>query len=257
MNYVREVAHRIFAGELNNSSLQEEKSEKHSPKYIITPTGTKCKRIFFVGTLIEKTKIDSSSLVWSARISDPTGIFYIYVGHNQPESAKILAKTALLEFVAVIGNTSTYTTKTGNVITSVWAESVQVVDETTRDKWVADTVKHTILSLINLQGNGPNSIRVKNHYSIDILDDIITMVKSALGTIKINNKSIIHKIERIRLAILPPNNNVTDFIESNADEEFFYETDKIYNQNELNQMNEYYYQLFLDVDDIKWEQYHK
>ena len=96
MNYVREVAHRIFAVELNNSNLQEDKSEKRSTRYLITPTGTKCKRIFFVGTLIEKTEIDKPSLLWSARISDPTGIFYIYVRHNQPELAKILAKTALL-----------------------------------------------------------------------------------------------------------------------------------------------------------------
>ncbi|MBU4223522.1 MAG: DNA-binding protein [Euryarchaeota archaeon] len=197
MNYVREVAHRIFAAELNESSLQvKEECGQYSSKYLLTPTGARCSRIFLVGTLIEKEYLGNKSLLWRTRISDPSGIFYMYAGRNHPEPAKVLEKTALLEYLAVIGKTSTYTTKSGNVITSIWAESLQVVDEATRDRWVMDTASYTITRLLKLRGNNPDAVMVRDHYSTNI-DRYSSMVKNALITLKTVDNSIIQKIEQI------------------------------------------------------------
>jgi len=197
MNYVRGIAHRVFAGELNESTFRiQEGSNEYAPKFLITPTGAKCNRVFFVGKLIEKKSLGNESLLWNARISDPSGILYVYAGHNQPEPAKVLAKTALLEYIAVIGKPSTYTTKVGNMITSIWAESIQVVDEATKDRWVMDTAKHTITRLLKLQGNDLDAVMVRDQYSTINIDYYRSMVKNALMTLKTVDNSIIQKIEQ-------------------------------------------------------------
>jgi RPA family protein len=66
--------------------------------------------------------------LWRGRIVDPTGAFFVTAGQYQPEAAQVLAKTMPPEFIAVIGKPTTYTTKEGNVLTSIRAESMQIVD---------------------------------------------------------------------------------------------------------------------------------
>ncbi|MCZ7396649.1 MAG: DNA-binding protein [Candidatus Methanoperedens sp.] len=138
--YVREVAHRVFAAELNESNLQlkEGQDDQYPKQYLITPTGAKCNRIFIVGTLTEKENVGNDSDFWRGRIVDPTGVFYVTAGQYQPEAAQVLAKTAPPEFIAVIGKPTTFTTKEGNVLISIRAESMQVVDAATRDRWVVN-----------------------------------------------------------------------------------------------------------------------
>ena len=134
--YVREVAHRVFAAELKESNLQsKEGQDQYSPQYLITPTGAKCNRVFIVGTLTEKEDVGTDSEFWRGRIVDPTGVFYVTAGQYQPEAAQVLARTAPPEFIAVIGKPTIFTTKEGNVLTSIRAESMHVVDAATRDRW--------------------------------------------------------------------------------------------------------------------------
>lgn len=183
--FFREVARRVFAQELKDSNLtSRDESDQYAPQYVLTPTGAKVNRIFLVGTLIEKEDIGSDSEYWRGRISDPTGSYLVYAGQYQPEAAQFLSDCELPTFVAVIGKTSTYTTDDGNVLTSIRPESIQQVDELTRDLWVLDTAKQTLerIKAIEAEEN-PNSKLAKEHYSTDT-GSYRAMVKKVLESLE-------------------------------------------------------------------------
>jgi RPA family protein len=164
--YVREVAHRIFAAEFRESNLQvKEGNDQYSPQFLLTPTGAKCNRVFIVGTLTENENVGTEAQFWRGRIVDPTGTFFVTAGQYQPEAAQVLARTTPPEFVAVVGKPTTYTTKEGNVLTSIRAESIQVVDSATRDKWVLETAKLTMARLEKLKGDAPDAVKAREHYA--------------------------------------------------------------------------------------------
>ena len=179
--FYREVARRVFAQELRDSNLaSRDESDQYAPQYVLTPTGAKVNRIFLVGTLIEKEDIGTDSEYWRGRVSDPTGSFLIYAGQYQPEAAQFLSGCELPAFVAVVGKTSTYTTDDGNVLTSIRPESIEEVDETTRDLWVMDTAKQTLDRIRAVEAEkDPNSKLAKEHYSTDT-DSYRAMVKKVL-----------------------------------------------------------------------------
>ena len=182
--FVREVAHRIFAAEFKESNLQaKEGSDQYSPSYLLTPTGAKCNRVFIVGTLTEKEDVGTDNEFWRGRIVDPTGAFFVTAGQYQPEAAQVLAKVTPPEFIAVIGKPTTYTTKEGNMLTSIRAESLQIVDAATRDRWVLDAAKHTMARLEKLKGNEPDAVKAREHYSTNV-DAYRAMVAQALDTVK-------------------------------------------------------------------------
>ncbi|MFA4956027.1 MAG: DNA-binding protein [Candidatus Methanoperedens sp.] len=168
--YVREVAHRVFAAELKESNLQtkEGQDEQFPKQFLLTPTGAKCNRVFIVGTLTETENVGTDTDFWRGRIVDPTGAFYVTAGQYQPEAAQVLAKTAPPEFIAVIGKPTTFTTKEGNVLTSIRAESMHVVDAATRDRWVVETANLTAKRIAKLQGNEPDAVKAREHYSTDV-----------------------------------------------------------------------------------------
>jgi RPA family protein len=177
--YVREVSHRVFAAELKESNLiSKEGQDQYSPQYLITPTGAKCNRIFIVGTLIEKEDVGTDSEFWRGRIVDPTGTFYVTAGPVQ-----VLAKTLPPEFIAVIGKPTTFTTKEGNVRTSIRAEYMHVVDAATRDRWVVEAAHLTAKRIAKLKGNEPDAVKAREYYSTDV-EQYRAMVKNALITLK-------------------------------------------------------------------------
>jgi RPA family protein len=183
--FFREVARRVFSQELKDSNLtSKDESDQYAPQYILTPTGAKVKRVFLVGTLIEKEDIGTDSEYWRGRVSDPTGSFLIYAGQYQPEAAQFLSECELPAYVAVVGKTNTYTTDDGNVLTSIRPESIQLVDELTRDIWVLETAKQT-LDRINVveEVEDQNSKLAKEHYSTDT-GYYREMVKKALESLK-------------------------------------------------------------------------
>jgi RPA family protein len=182
--FVREVAHRVFAAEFKESNLQaKEGQDQYSPQYLITPTGAKCNRVFIVGTLTEKEDVGTDNEFWRGRIVDPTGAFFVTAGQYQPEAAQVLAKTTPPEFIAVIGKPNTFTTKEGNMLTSIRAESLQIVDAATRDRWVVDTAKLTMARLEKLKGGEPDAVKAREHYSTDV-ESYRTMVAMALESVR-------------------------------------------------------------------------
>ncbi len=183
--FVREVAHRVFAAEFRESNLQaKEGQDQYSPSYLITPTGAKVNRIFVVGTLTEKEDVGTDNEFWRGRIVDPTGAFFVTAGQYQPEAAQVLAKTTPPEFIAVIGKPNTYTTKEGNMLTSIRAESLQIVDAATRDRWVVDCAKLTMARLEKLKGDNPDAVKAREHYSTDV-ETYKAMVALALESVRV------------------------------------------------------------------------
>ena len=55
----REVAWRVFAGELNNSSLPEKDDGEFSPSYLITPLGARINRVYIVGVITDLENVGS------------------------------------------------------------------------------------------------------------------------------------------------------------------------------------------------------
>ncbi|AKB14305.1 hypothetical protein SAMN02910340_01848 [Methanosarcina thermophila] len=183
--FFREAARRVFAQELKDSNLtSRDENDQYAPQYILTPTGAKVNRIFLVGTLIEKEDIGTDSEYWRGRISDPTGSFLVYAGQYQPEAAQFLSECEPPAFVAVVGKTSTYITDDGNILTSIRPESIQQVDELTRDLWVLDTAKQTLERIKAVEAEeDPDAKLAKEHYLTNT-DSYRAMVRKALESLK-------------------------------------------------------------------------
>ncbi|HOT07366.1 MAG TPA: hypothetical protein PLI05_09840 [Methanotrichaceae archaeon] len=208
--FSREVARRVFAEELRRSDLsfrEGEDSHQYAPQYLLTPTGARCNRIFIVGTLTERDDIGGEAEYWRGRLVDPTGSILIYAGQYQPAAAQVLAGIEPPAFVAVVGKPSLYETEDGRKIVSIRAESVQPVDEATRNRWVMEAAQRTIfrLSLIRdacseelspgfqpgdafspqIPGSEDDAKRACHHYGTDI-EEYRAMVKKALRSLDLS-----------------------------------------------------------------------
>ncbi|MDI6707681.1 MAG: hypothetical protein QME47_01095 [Candidatus Thermoplasmatota archaeon] len=135
----RECAWRLFAEELNSSSLQVEGKERE-PSYIITPLGAKVNRILCVGVLAEKELVSDNLL--KARVSDPTGVFTLYAGEYQKQALHILNSMSVPSVVAVIGKVKLLAQENVTFI-SLRPEIIKEVTYEIRDYWVLETCMHT------------------------------------------------------------------------------------------------------------------
>lgn len=207
--FSREVAKRVFAEELKSSNYSfrdGQEQNQYAPSYLLTPTGAKCNRVFVVGTLTDKDDIGGDTEYWRGRVVDPTGSILIYAGQYQPEAAQILASMDAPSFVAVVGKPNLYQTDDGNIIISLRAESIQKVDEATRNQWIMDTARRTLDRLRELANVKPAELsgdfatadnvpaaaasspaqdaeRAVQHYHTDI-DHFRQMVLRALTSLK-------------------------------------------------------------------------
>jgi RPA family protein len=127
----REVAWRIFASEYNSSIHVETGTGERAPSYVITPLGAKVNRLFVVGVVTDVENIGTDTEpMWRARLSDPTGVFFISAGQYQPEAAQILSKIKPPKFVAVIGKSRTYSPEEGVIYVSIRPEIIQMENPT-------------------------------------------------------------------------------------------------------------------------------
>ncbi|QSG03725.1 RPA family protein [Natranaeroarchaeum sulfidigenes] len=141
----REVARRVFASEFNDAGFTfKESDDERAPVYALLPTGERANRVFFVGTLTEKEDVGEDNEYWRGRIVDPTGTFFVYAGQYQPDAASMLRDLEPPEYVAVVGKPRTYETDDGEVNVSVRPESITVVEDGIRDRWVVETADRTL-----------------------------------------------------------------------------------------------------------------
>jgi hypothetical protein len=138
----REVAWRVFAGEYNVSDLEHSSGEERAASYVITPLGAKVNRLMVVGVItdLENAGTEAEPL-WKARVSDPTGVFYISAGQYQPEAARALSKMKAPSFAAIIGKSRIYKPEDGGVYLSIRPEVVRGADEKLRSLWVLDACR--------------------------------------------------------------------------------------------------------------------
>jgi RPA family protein len=138
----RETAWRIFATEFNSSTHVETGTGERAPSYVVTPLGAKVNRLFVVGVVTDVENIGTDSEpMWRARVSDPTGVFYISAGQYQPEAATVLSTIKPPKFVAVIGKSRTYSPEDGVIYVSIRPEVIKEVDSDLRDYWILEAAR--------------------------------------------------------------------------------------------------------------------
>jgi len=141
----REVAWRVFAAEYNSSHYEIKGEGDRAPSYIVSPLGAMINRVFLAGVLTDLENIGTGEEpLWRARLSDPTGTFYLSSGQYQPEATSTLSKIEPPAFIAVVGKTRVYSPEEGTMYVSVRPEKVVVVDARVRDYWVLETCKSTL-----------------------------------------------------------------------------------------------------------------
>lgn len=131
----REPARWIFAKELKDCVVIEDKDpdEKGKP-YVITPLGTRAKRILLTGTVTSKNSEENLTKV---AVSDTTGTFYINAFAND---FNIEQKNALdgLEtdvLVTIMGRINPFRTDEGVYYFNINPEFVSLSDSTAAEFW--------------------------------------------------------------------------------------------------------------------------
>jgi RPA family protein len=143
---VREVAWRVFAEEYNSSILEHTGEGEKPVSYVITPLGAKVNRMFVVGVVTDIEDVgEEGKQRFRARITDPTGTFYISAGEYQPGAAMTLSKMSPPAFAAVVGKSRAYTPEEGVKYLSIRPERIREVDAETRDYWTLEAARSTLL----------------------------------------------------------------------------------------------------------------
>lgn len=197
----REVAWRMFASELNDSSLVVQGEEERAPTYVITPLGAKVNRVYLVGVVSDLENVGTGDEPrWRAKLIDPTGTTYISAGQFQPEAARAMSKLAVPSFAAVIGKVRVYSPEPDVMYITIAPETIKPVDKMSRNIWVLDGCKAlkqrieaadeaakleepTVDALVKLgyaQGLAEGIVAAKAHYGEVPLDRFRTMLVDAL-----------------------------------------------------------------------------
>ncbi len=155
----REIARRVFAYELSRSNYATAESGERSPKYILTPTGVKCNRVFMVGVLLEKEEVSPDSNFWRIRVSDPTGVITGFVGRYQPEALESLLEIEPPEIVSIVAKLNLFQGETRNFL-SIRPESINISDRKNRDFWVIETAKRTLERVKRMKEDGEDDIKL-------------------------------------------------------------------------------------------------
>ena len=146
----RETAWRVFATELNSSTLEIKATEEKAPSYIVSPLGAKINRVLIAGVLTEKEKMEfGDDVAWKGRIQDVSGSFFINIGKYQPEASAAIADIEAPSFVAAVGRVRAYTTDDQRVFVTVRPENIVNISEAVRKEWVLETAKSTWRRLSN------------------------------------------------------------------------------------------------------------
>jgi len=143
MRAPREVAWRLFAEEFNSSTVELEPQGEFSPGYILSPLGARINRVFVVGVITDVENISTKEEpLWRARVSDPTGTYFVSAGKYSPEAAGALARVKPPAFASIIGKTRIYRPEEGVVYLSLKAENVIQSSAQMRDLWVLEACKN-------------------------------------------------------------------------------------------------------------------
>jgi RPA family protein len=144
----REVAWRVFSEEYNSSTMEYSGEGEKPVSYIVTPLGAKINRMLVVGVATDIESVgEEGKPRYRARVTDPTGTFYVSAGEYQPSAAAALSKMSPPVFAAIVGKSRAYSPEEGVKYLSIRPERVIEVDSETRDHWILETAKSTLLRI--------------------------------------------------------------------------------------------------------------
>ena len=179
----REVAWRVFAEEYNSSTLEHTGEGEKPVSYIITPLGAKINRMLIVGVVTDIEEIgEEGKPRYRARITDPTGTFYISAGEYQPSAALALSKMSPPAFAAVVGKSRAYTPEQGVKYLSIRPERIREVDAEARDYWTLETARSTIQRMeairegLKMSGASVNQL-TKLGYPENLSDGVVRAIE--------------------------------------------------------------------------------
>jgi len=177
----REVARRAFATEFNDATYTfKESDDERAPVYSLLPTGERANRVFVAGTLTETEDVGDDSEYWRGRVVDPTGTFFAYAGQYQPEATSVLRGTETPAYVTVVGKPRSYETDEGDVNVSLRPESISVVGEATRNRWIVETAERTLDRIEAFDGTDEYAAMADTQYDPDLSvyrDGVITALE--------------------------------------------------------------------------------
>jgi RPA family protein len=187
MNEVRqrEVARRVFAKELNDSTHTVGGGEEKLPVYVLTPLGLKCNRIFIIAALLEKEEVRPDSGIWRVRLADPTGVFIGYVGRFQPEALESLMDIEPPALVSVTSKVRIFEGRTRNFVT-LRPEFINLADAQARDWWIVETAKATLRRIEAVENAKKSEANLSNDVKLAVelynpdVEEYRTVVKEAL-----------------------------------------------------------------------------
>ncbi len=163
--FIREPARRLFAYEIERSNLLTREGDgTYARRYLWTPTGAKCNRIFFVGTLTDISQVREDMV--RARLSDPTGSWSFFSGRFDRETTAALSRMETPSLVALTAKVRSYESQ-GSERIAFRPETVLPATRTVRNRWVLDTVRQTEERIARL-ATDPTLQRVREHYSADL-----------------------------------------------------------------------------------------
>lgn len=175
----REKAVRLFAEELQQVIHQYRDGDgEYAPNYVLLPSGTRANRVFIVGTLTEVEDIGDDDEYWRATVNDSTGNFMVYAGQYQAEAAATLSQMDPPEFVAVTGKVKTFETDEGDLLANIRPETLEVIDEEHRNRWVLETAEQT-LDRLEAEPDEDIAQLLEEQYGED-LDDVQDTVREGV-----------------------------------------------------------------------------
>ena len=189
---IMEPATRVFAAEYNASKFTRENRMNKGIRYIITPGGAWCNRMFIVGALTDMQRPDSS--VIEAYVGDPTGSFTLLATQSRSE---IIATLEMIEppaFVAVSGMAHMYL-KGNKMVPVIRPDMLNIVEREIRDTWVIRTAELSLERLEILDNaidNGATDERnaaVMEFYGAnrDRIKNLARNIRIAVETVKTDN----------------------------------------------------------------------
>jgi RPA family protein len=136
----------------------------------------------------ETEDVGSDTEYWKARLRDPSGAIYAYAGEYQPDAMAAIKDLDVPEHVAVTAKLSTFETDEGDTLVSLRPESIEVVGETERSRWIEETARFTldrIEAFDDLSNDNEYAERAADSYgdlTDDILDDTIDILRECNWT---------------------------------------------------------------------------
>ena len=232
----REMAHRVFAREFNDSRFQISSGSEvtgptdlHAPNFLVTTAGAKVNRLFIAGVITEVGDIGSlkggEKELWRARVSDPTGTFTVYSGNFQPETSVFLSTVEVPSFVTIVGKVRSYEPGDGSVFVSLRPEEINHADEDTRNRWMVDTAELTLDRLDVFEealSSGLSGMELFDHLSLkNMPSHVAEGVCMALDFYRTDRAYLKNMREQIRDALLSIESSLSAVSGDRFDTEWF------------------------------------